>query len=441
MENTKELMYKKNMSSTIQSIAVLGSGTMGSGIAALCLEKGYKVLLLDISVEAVSKAKSMILNEKYKMLSTTDKIEKLEIGTFENNFNKISDYDWICEAVVEKVEIKRDIFKKIEEYRKDGSVVSSNTSGIPLRDIIKDMPNRMLEDVCITHFFNPVKIMKLCELVPSIKTKQNVLMNLRLFLENSLEKGVVDAKDTVNFIGNRIGCYWMLRGVHERGKNIYSDLTIEEIDTAISKPMGIPPTGLFGLIDLIGLDVMHSVGKNLSINLPQNDLGRPFTDLPNEESIMFKNNQLGRKSGGGYYRVKKISDDQKVKEVYNLTSREWREFKEVKNIYTINSMLENSNMGKFLWNVMGSTLLYACDLIPEISDDILNVDRAMKWGFGWRKGPFEMIDMLEATNVIDMCQKNDIKIPRMLNILKNSGKKHFYNQDSFLDIEGEYKKI
>ena len=187
MENTNKLMYKKKMISTIQSIAVLGSGTMGAGIAALCLEKGYKVLLLDISEEAVNKAKSIMLNEKYKMLSDINMIERLETGTFEKDFKNISEYDWICEAVVEKVEIKRSIFKKIEEHRKDGSIVSSNTSGIPLRDIVENMPDRMLKDVCITHFFNPVKVMKLCELVPSIKTDQNVLMNLRMFLENVLE--------------------------------------------------------------------------------------------------------------------------------------------------------------------------------------------------------------------------------------------------------------
>ena len=223
MENTNKLMYKKKMISTIQSIAVLGSGTMGAGIAALCLEKGYKVLLLDISEEAINKAKSIMLNEKYKMLSDINMIEKLETGTFEKDFKNISEYDWICEAVVEKVEIKRSIFKKIEEHRKDGSIVSSNTSGIPLRDIVENMPDRMLKDVCITHFFNPVKVMKLCELVPSIKTDQNVLMNLRMFLENILEKGVVDAKDTVNFIGNRIGCFWMLKGIHEKGKDIYKN--------------------------------------------------------------------------------------------------------------------------------------------------------------------------------------------------------------------------
>lgn len=441
MENSKKLMYKKNMISTIQSIAVLGSGTMGSGIAALCLEKGYKVLLLDISEEAVNKAKNIMLDEKYKMLSNPNYIKKLDTGTFENDFNKISDYDWICEAVVEKLDIKKDIFKKIETYRKDSSVVSSNTSGIPLKDIVKEMTDGMLENVCITHFFNPVKIMKLCELIPSVKTKHDVLKNLRFFLENNLEKGVVDAKDTVNFIGNRIGCYWMLKGIHERGKEIYSDLTIEEIDAAISKPLGIPPTGLFGLIDLIGLDVMYSVGKNLSINLPKEDLGLPYTELPEEESLMHKKNQLGRKTGGGYYRIRKLSEQQKLKEVYNLKEEIWVEAKTVETNYSSDTMLQGSDMGKFLWNVMGSTLLYACELIPEISDDIINIDRAMKWGFGWRNGPFEMIDQLGPEKIIKMCENENKKLPKMLEILKFSEKKYFYFEDSFLNINGSYEKV
>ena len=169
------------MSNNINSIAVLGSGTMGAGIAALCLEKGFKVLLLDISDEAVVKGKNLILDEKYKMLSDKNFISNLEIGVFSKDFSKISQYDWICEAVVEDIDIKKNIFNKIEEHRKDGSIVSSNTSGIPLRDIVKGMPDRMLRDVCITHFFNPVKVMKLCELIPGNQTSEEVKKHTKIF--------------------------------------------------------------------------------------------------------------------------------------------------------------------------------------------------------------------------------------------------------------------
>ncbi len=441
MENNKKLMYKKKMSSNIKSIAVLGSGTMGSGIAALCLEKGYKVLLLDISEDAVNKSKSKMLNEKYRMLSDVNMIEKLEIGTFEKDFEKISKYDWICEAIVEKVDIKRDIFRKIEKHRKDGSIVSSNTSGIPLRDIVEGMPDRMLKDVCITHFFNPVKVMKLCELVPSIKTEQHVLSNLRFFLKDTLEKGVVDAKDTVNFIGNRIGCYWMLKGIHEKGKEVYKDLTIEEIDAVISKPMGIPPTGLFGLIDLIGLDVMYSVGKNLEINLPEKDMGRPYVNLPTNEQVMYDNNQLGRKTGGGYYRIRKDTEENKIKEVFDPVKKQWREAKKIEQTFSVNIMFEESTIAKYIWNVMGDTLLYACNLVPEISDDILNIDRAMKWGFGWRKGPFEILDEIDPTNFIAKCKKENIEIPKILNVLESTGNKFFYDGNKYFSLKGEYEKI
>ena len=440
MENTNKLMYKKKMVSTIQSIAVLGSGTMGAGIAALCLEKGYKVLLLDISEEAVNKAKSIMLNEKYKMLSDINMIERLETGTFEKDFKNISEYDWICEAVVEKVEIKRSIFKKIEEHRKDGSIVSSNTSGIPLRDIVENMPDRMLKDVCITHFFNPVKVMKLCELVPSIKTDQNVLMNLRMFLENVLEKGVVDAKDTVNFIGNRIGCFWMLKGIHEKGKDIYKNLLIEEIDAVISKPIGIPPTGIFGLIDLIGLDVMYSVGKNLAANLPDDDMGKEYVNLPPNEQLMYENKQLGRKTGGGYYRMI-MNESRKIKEVFDVDKKEWRNIRIIEQNYSIDVIFENSTIGKYIWNVMGDTLLYSCKLVPEISNNILNIDRAMKWGFGWKKGPFEILDEIGPMKFLDKCKERDIKIPKLLDIIQKSENKLFYKNGTYLDLSGKYEKI
>ena len=215
MDYKYKLGYKKNMKSTINSIAVLGSGTMGAGIAALCLEKGFKVLLLDISEEVVMKGSEKISDEKNKMLSNKAFVSNLETGVFSKDFSKISEFDWICEAVVENVNIKKEIFKKIEEHRKDGSIVSSNTSGIPLRDIVEGMPNRMLNDVCITHFFNPVKVMKLCELIPSEHTSEQVKKTLSDFLTNILGKGVVNGKDTVNFIGNRIGCFFMLKGLHE----------------------------------------------------------------------------------------------------------------------------------------------------------------------------------------------------------------------------------
>ncbi len=429
------------MSSNINTIAVLGAGTMGAGIAALAADKDCKVLLLDISLEAAQKGKDSMISERTPMLKDISKIKNVEIGTFENDFPLIKDYDWICEVVVEKLDIKRQIFEKIEKYRKDGSIVSSNTSGIPLRDITENMPIRLLTDVCITHFFNPVKVMKLCELIPGEKTNPDIISKLSIFLEKIMNKGVVNGKDTVNFIGNRIGCYLILKGLHQGKVAREEGLVQEEIDNLMSKPIGLPPTGLYGLVDLIGLDVMYSVGKNLEINLPENDKGLPYVNLPKVEQEMYDKGQLGRKTGGGFYRIKKLENGEKKKEVYDLDSLNWREATSISTEGNFNTILEDTKQGNYLWEVMGSTLAYAADLIPEIADDILNIDRAMRWGFAWSKGPFEILDEIGPINFINKCKEKNIAIPKMLEILINSENNSFYMDGKYLTKEGIYKDI
>ena len=429
------------MSSNINSIAVLGAGTMGAGIAALAADKDCKVLLLDISDEAAQKGKDSMISERNPMLSDPSKINNVETGTFENDFELIKNYDWICEVVVEKLDIKRQIFEKIEKYRKDGSIVSSNTSGIPLRDITENMPDRLLEDVCITHFFNPVKVMKLCELIPGEKTKPEILDNLSIFLQDIMNKGVVNAKDTVNFIGNRIGCFLILKGLHQGKKAREVGLIQEEIDGLMSRPIGLPPTGLYGLVDLIGLDVMYSVGKNLAINLPKDDQGLIYVNLPTEEQNMFDSGQLGRKTGGGFYRMQKLDNGEKKKEVFDLSNLEWRDAKKISIDGDLNMMLEDTEQGNYLWQVMGSTLAYAADLIPEIADDILNIDRAMRWGFAWSKGPFEMLDEIGPNNFINKCKENNISIPKMLQTLDESENDTFYKDGKYLTEDGNYLEI
>ena len=202
------------MERKINSVAVLGGGTMGAGIAALCAQKDKKVLLLEINEAAAEQALDRIINGRPPSLDDPEKAKNITIGTFDNDLEKIENYDWICEAVVEDLEIKRDLFKRLEPLRRDGSIVSTNTSGITLSDITEGMPDRLLKDVAVTHFFNPVKVMRLLELVPGQQTTPDVTQDLRDFCSNVLGKGVVDAKDTVNFIGNRIGCYWILAGLH-----------------------------------------------------------------------------------------------------------------------------------------------------------------------------------------------------------------------------------
>ena len=222
------------MARKIKSVVVLGGGTMGAGIAALCAQKDNKVLLLEIDEAAAEQALDRIVNGRPPSLDDPEKAKNISIGTFGNDLEKIKDYDWICEAVIEDLEIKRDLFNRLEPLRQDGSVVTTNTAGIKLSDITEGMPDRLLKDVAVTHFFNPVKVMRLLELVPGQKTTPDVTRDLREFCTNVLGKGVVDAKDTVNFIGNRIGCYWILAGLHYGIEALHEGLSVEEVDAMIS---------------------------------------------------------------------------------------------------------------------------------------------------------------------------------------------------------------
>ena len=429
------------MPDKIKSVAVLGGGTMGTGIAGLCAERDCKVLLLDVTIEAAEKALERIVSGRPPALDTPEKQSNITLGTLSENLGQITEYDWICEAVIEDLQTKRDLMARLEPLRRDGSVVSTNTSGIPLRDITDGLADRLRQDIVVTHFFNPVKIMRLLEIVPGADTRPDVVETLSLFCADELGKGVVHAKDTVNFIGNRIGCYWMLSGLHHADNALDDGLSMETIDALMSGPVGLPPTGMYGLIDLIGLDIMDFVGKNLAINLPDGDVGTAFTSFPAAETDMLARGQLGRKSGGGFYRVQKLDDGSKKKETFDLKKGEWRDALMVElneDHRSLDMMLGNDTEATFAWRTMGGTLCYAADLIPQISDDVVNIDRAMRWGFAWTKGPFEMLDAIGPARFIEKLRFEGMPVPSMLQILEDAGASRFYNSETntFLGADG-----
>ncbi len=431
------------MSQKINRIAVIGAGTMGAGIAGLCAAKGREVVLLDMTEEQARKGVERLTQGRRPAI-TEEMANSITTGSLQDQLSLVADCDWICEAVVEDLGIKRDLFARLEEVRKDGSILSTNTSGIPLRDIYKDMPERLQQDIAVTHFFNPVHIMKLVELVPGSKTSSQTTRRLADFLDNTLEKGTVYAKDTVNFIGNRIGCFWMLAGLHKAAD---SGLSVETVDALMSKPIGLPATGLYGLIDLIGLDVMDFVAKNLSANLPSNDPGRSFLTLPQTEAQMLSDGQLGRKSGGGFYKMVKGDDGEKSMEVFDLTNKAWRPMikAQLETSHTdISQLMYNDDAeSKFTCELMGTTLQYASALVPEISDDIVNIDRAMKWGFNWDKGPFELMDSIEPVKFAEMLKTRGVQVDGILKVLIDSNNTSFYQADGseFLGTDGKYHKV
>ena len=431
----------------INAVAVLGSGTMGSGIAAACAQTGCRVLLLDVSRDLADQAVERMQSGRSPALEDADKAELITTGSFDGDIAALADYDWICEAIVEDLGAKRALFERIEAARRDGSVMSTNTSGIPLRAISEGMPQRLRRDIAVTHFFNPVKVMRLVELVPGVDTTADVMRALAHFCGERLGKGVVHAKDTVNFIGNRIGCFWMLAGLHKGRSARARGLTVERIDALLGAPVGLPPTGLYGLIDLVGLDVMDLVVRNLQENLPTDDIGRQFATLPPEEQAMLERGQLGRKTGGGFYRLTKRDDGSRLKEVYELGADRWRVADDVtlddRHGELASLAFADDDEGRFVWELMAATLGYAADLIPEIADDIVNIDRAMRWGFNWQRGPFEMLDALEPNRVIERLRAEGAPVPRMLAVLQRSGQTRFYSDAGtrFLGADGDLHPV
>ncbi len=408
---------------------------MGSGIAAASAAAGCRVLMLDVSAEAVERGLATVDEEHRHLVAT---------GTFDDDLARIADYDWICEAIVEDLDTKRELFERVEPLRRPGSVISSNTSGIPLRDIADGFPDRFRADVAITHFFNPVRVMKLFELVPGADTTDDVIEAFASFGSQQLDKGVVHAKDTVNFIGNRIGCFFMLSGLHKAKPFLADGMSQETIDAVLGRPVGLPPTGLYGLIDLIGLDVMDLVGRNLAVNLPEGDAGRAYTSFPEVEQRMLDRGQLGRKARqlGGFGRVQKLEDGSKRFETFDLVTESWRDATEPDLTGVPADLGEvlfaESQHGALAWEIFGGTLLYAADLIPEIADDIVNVDNAIRWGFNWAKGPFELLDHLGPQRVIDKVRADGAELPHMLAVLDESDSDTFYRDGGFLGHDGSW---
>jgi len=435
------------MTREINSVAVIGGGTMGSGIAAASAAAGRRVLLLDIDSAAAAKALERALATAQNPEERERLAERIVTGTIDANLAKIADYDWVCEAIIEDLAAKRALFARLEALRRAGSVVSTNTSGIPLRAITEGLPSRLRQDIVVTHFFNPVRVMRLLEIVASAETRPEVVEALATFCRTALGKGVVHAKDTVNFIGNRIGCFWMLSGLHKAKPYLSAGLSPERIDALMGAPVGLPATGLYGLIDLIGLDVMDFVAKNLAANLPEADVGRAFTAFPAAERALLERGQLGRKSGGGFTRVTKRADGSKLKETYDLAGGAWRPAETVTlaapHDRAETLLFADDAEGRFSWDLLGGTLLYAADLIPEIADDIVNVDRAIRWGFAWKKGPFELLDAIGPARVIARLEAEGQTLPHLLTVLKRTGAASFYREDGreFLGADGAYHPV
>ena len=425
----------------IKKVVVIGSGTMGSGIAAHLCNAKIPVTLLDLTTEISEKARDRILKSKPPLLLDKSKIENIKVGNINDNFDVIKDADWVVEAVVERIDIKHNIYEKIFRNRKNGAIVSSNTSSIPIKVLSEKLNVEEKKDFCITHFFNPVRYMGLLEIVKNENNDLDKINSLKKFCEIELGKGAIVCNDTPGFLGNRIGVFAMQVAMTEAFK---MKLSIEEADAIFGRPMGIPKTGVFGLYDLIGIDLMADVLKSFIKELSKND---PFQEVAKEIPLVKKlieTGYTGRKGKGGFYRMNKTGAT-KVMEAINLETGEYSVCKKI-NIGTdkvdLKSLISRDDkFGEYAWSVISKIIKYSSSLVPGITKEFNDIDEAMRLGFNWAKGPFEILEEIGVENFfnkIDEFKGNEF----LENLFKTKNQNFYGSRQKYTEIEtlGKVKK-
>jgi 3-hydroxyacyl-CoA dehydrogenase len=437
----------------IERAAVIGAGVMGAGIAAHLANAGIPVDLLDIVPEGAKRRSAVAEGalEKLKKAKPAAFMQRRAArlvipGNVEDDLGRLAEADWIIEAVIEDLGIKRDLYTRIEAVRKPGSIVSSNTSTIPLAALVEGLPERFAGDFLITHFFNPPRYMRLFELVTGSGTRPEAVATIRDFADRRLGKGVVDCHDTPGFIGNRIGIYWLQCAVSEA---LAMGVPVEEADAVLGRPAGIPKTGVFGLLDLVGLDLMPHVLASMQQRLADDD---PFHDVftvPDLVQRMIADGYTGRKGKGGFYRLNR-DGGRKVKEVIDLVTGDYAPAQRprvaavaVARSGGLRALVEHdSDAGRYAWRVLARTLAYAARLVPEIADDIVAVDEAMRLGYNWTYGPFELIDRLGSGWFAERLGEEGLTVPALL---ETAAGRPFYRVESgrseYLGTDGDYHPV
>jgi 3-hydroxyacyl-CoA dehydrogenase len=404
----------------IKKAAVIGAGVMGAGIAAHLANADIEVTLLDMTAKLAADGVAKQLKAGGFMDPAF--AGRIRTGSTTDDMGLLADADWIVEAVAERLDIKQALYRAIDAVRKPGSIVTSNTSTIPLAALTGGLPDNFAADFAITHFFNPPRRMRLLELVSGPATSAEVSATLHDFGDRTLGKGVVVCKDTPGFIGNRIGNYWMLVAQNEA---IELGLDVEEADAVISRPFGVPATGIFGLLDLVGIDLMPMVLRSLQNALPPTDAIQAYVAEPPLVARMIAENRIGRKSGAGYVR---LSADRKTRAVTDLLTGDYRPQKPVASESLEASkgdpkaLMEHPGKGgRYAAIVMEKALAYAAMLVPEIADTPDAVDDAMRSGYGWKRGPFELIDRLGAGWLKSRLEARGLAVPAYLALAAEKG--------------------
>ncbi len=455
----------------IRQAAVIGSGIMGGGIAALLTGAGIKTLLLDIvpfdlkeeekknpkarnkivtkGLEAAMKAKPPLFYDK------NNDSNLLSTGNLEDDFDKLKQCDWIVEVVVENLKIKQQLFKRIDAIRAEHTIVSSNTSGIPLKEMSQGLSAGFKKHFLGTHFFNPVRYMHLLEIIPGQETDPEILDYMAAFGEKKLGKGIVWAKDTPNFIGNRIGMQGMGRTIQFM---VQDGLTIPEVDALFGPAVGRPKTAIFKTSDLVGLDTMAHVAGN-TYELAKEDEERDAFLLPEFIKKLIADGKLGNKTKAGFYKKELTPEWKTIRKVVNPQTGEYETYDKVsfpcieaaKKAKTLPEKLKAVVYGddkgaKFAWKCTASQMIYSANRIPEIADTVVEIDNAMKWGYGFEMGPFETWDAIGVKESVAKMEKEGFKVPEKIKAMLAAGHTAFYKIENgkraFYDFASKsYKQI
>nr|WP_206763208.1 3-hydroxyacyl-CoA dehydrogenase/enoyl-CoA hydratase family protein [Cytobacillus firmus] len=452
----------------IKKAAVLGSGVMGSGIAAHLANIGIPTLLLDIAPRELTdaeKAKGLtlenkevrnrisegnrqkLLKQKPAPLTSKKNIALIEAGNFEDDMERLKDVDWIIEVVVENLSIKKQVFEKVDQHRKPGSIVSSNTSGISVEAMSEGLSEDFQKHFLGTHFFNPPRYLKLLEVIPTKNTSSEVMSFMKQFGEDVLGKGVVEAKDTPNFIANRIGTYGLLVTVQEMLKGGYS---VGEVDSITGPLIGRPKSATFRTLDVVGLDTFIHVANNVYDQVGGKE--KEVFEVPDFMKVMQEKGWLGSKTGQGFFL-------KKGKEILELNPEtlEYGPRQKLKTASTELAKQEKGTAGKLkalvysddrsgqlLWNILSPALLYSAQLHGEIADDVTAIDRAMKWGFGWELGPFETWDAIGVEKSVRKMEEAGEEVPAWVKEMLEKGINSFYKEEEgqkYFYHNGEYRLI
>ena len=424
----------------IRKVVVLGAGTMGAQVAAHLVTAGIDVVLLDIVPKGLGegedrsvlarKAVAGLKKLKPSPLHLPGDEALIQPGNFEDDWAQLNDADWVFEAVIEDLEIKKQLFSRVAEAAPAHAIVTSNTSGLGIAAMSAHLPEGFRRRFFGTHFFNPPRYLQLLETIPGPDTDLELMAGVERFLDEVVGKGIVRCKDTPNFIGNRVGLYAMALTLRNM---VDLDMTVEEVDTLTGPATGRPKSATFRTADIAGVDVVAKVAQNLYEGAPDDPERETFI-LPDFVAQMLERNWLGAKTGSGFYKKegKEIRTlDWKTLEYRDRAKPKLPAVDAARSLEDVSERIQMILKGKdkaadFLWRVLSSSCLYAASLVPEISDDVVSVDEAMEWGYAWGQGPFRLLDALGVAAVVERARAEERTIPPLVEALLDSGRTSFY---------------